>query len=379
MGRLQRAAAEIGIHDSRSLRLKVVATLCAVLSFSSYGTAYAATLGHMTVSLSDPRPSQTGVTYAFTGGDGANPVTSSAIKCIKVVIAASSTSTTAPVGYSGASGSVDAANSTLINSSATGWTLAKSDGASSSGQNNIYQYTNSTGVTPSTTTGATFVLLNITNGSFQNVPYYFRIDTFGNTDCATSPIDNAFPQFIYTSASILSLTVDPTLSFTVNAVAAAQSCDGTTTTTASTPTSIPFGTVTPASNSVVCQDLIAATNATNGYTIYIRYTGAPANALAQTIANSSGSNASPTPFSSAGTEAYGYSTNDSTLGSGTANRFTNPSQGWAALTTTNNEVAYEPTGTTNTTYRIAHQVGISTSTLAGTYQTTVLYTCTPVY
>jgi len=357
-----------------------MATLCITLTFVSYGTAYAATLGHAKAALSDPRPSQTGVTYTFTGGDATSPVTSlSVIRCVKVIIADSTSATSAPTGYSGASGSVDAANSTLINSNATGWTLAKSDGTSSSGQNNIYQYTNITGIAPLTTTGATFILTNLTNGSVENLSYYFRINTYGNTDCSTSPIDNASPHFVYTSSSLLSLTIDATLSFTINAVGSAQSCDGTTTTSASTSTTIPFGTVTSASNAVVCQDLIAATNTTNGYTIYARYTAAPANTLSQTIANASGSNASPAAFSSAGTAAYGYTTNDSSLGTGTANRFTNPSQGWAAMTTSNAEIAYEAAGITAMTYRIGPQAGISTTTNPGNYQTTIIYTCTPVY
>ena len=72
-------------------------------------------------------------------------------------------------------------------------------------------------------------------------------------------------------------------------------------------------------------------------------------------------------------------TNDATLGTGSVNRFTNAGQKWAALTTANAEVAYEPTGVTTATYRIGHQVGISTTTRPGTYQTTIIYTCTPVY
>ena len=128
---------------------------------------------------------------------------------------------------------------------------------------------------------------------------------------------------------------------------------------------------------MVCQDLTAATNATNGYAIYARDTAQPTNALAQTIANHTGTNAAPTAFSGAGTEAYGYTTNDFTLGTGTPGRFN--ANLWAAMTTTNAEVAYEATGVSSTTYRIGHQVGISGTTRPGTYQTTVVYTCTPVY
>jgi len=207
--------------------------------------------------------------------------------------------------------------------------------------------------------------------------YYYKIATFNNVDCATSPIDNAMVQFINTNGSTLSLTVDATLSFTVNAVASSSSCAGGTSNAGSTSTTIPFGTVTAATNGLVCQDLSAATNATNGYTIYIRDTGQPTNGLGQTIIDWTGTNAAPTTFSAAGTEAYGYSTNDATLGTGTAGRFV--ANKFAASTTSNSEVAYEAAGLNSTTYRVAHQAGISTTTLPGTYQTTVIYTCTPVY
>jgi hypothetical protein len=259
------------------------------------------------------------------------------------------------------------------------WSLAKSDGAGSSGQNNIYKYTNSSaGVVPSTGTGATLEADSIVNSSVANTGYYLQLSTYGNTNCTSSLINSSTVTFINTNGSTMSLTIDPTLSFTVGTVSASTSCDGTTTTQASTSNSIPFGTVTSSANGVVCQDLTAATNATNGYTIYTRWSG-PLSSGSNNIANISGSNSSPVAFPAAGTEAYGYTTNDSTLGTGTTNRFTNGGQKWAAMTTSNAEVAYEPTGVTSTSYDIGHQVGISGTTFAGTYTTTVIYTCTPIY
>ncbi|MDB5179205.1 MAG: hypothetical protein JWN01_1148 [Patescibacteria group bacterium] len=328
------------------------------------------------VSLSDPRPGQASVSYTFKGSsaDGAT-----AVKCVQVVWSTTPTGDTAPAGFSGASGSVNAGASTLINSSASGWSLTKSDGAGSTGQNNIYQYTNATGVTPSTTTGATFVLSTITNPNTADTAYYFKLNTYGNTNCSSAAIDNATVGFINTNGSTLSLTVDANLSFSVSGVNNGASCDGATTTGTSTSTTIPFGAVSTASNSVVCQDLVAATNAPSGYTISLRYTGAPQNATSDTIADHSGSNASPSTFSAAGTEAYGYTTDDATLGTGTAGRFTAGGQKWAAATTANAEVAFAAAGTAATTYRIGHQVGISSTTPGGTYSTTIVYICTPVY
>ncbi len=381
MQRAIRAARVLGIHVpeklGRPVRLIFAWAVTAAMALLPVGHVLAAgTLTSTSVSLSDSRPSAASVNYTFRGSsvDGAT-----AIKCVKVVWATTASGDTAPAGFSGASGSVTAASSTLINSSATNWSLAKSDGTSSAGQNNIYQYTNSAaGITPSTTSGATFILAGITNPSTPDIGYFFQLSTYTNTNCISGAVDNATVQFISTNGSQLSLTVDPSLSFTVNAVGSGQACDATTTTQASTSTAITFGSVTPGSNSVVCQDLAAATNASGGYSIYARYTAAPTSGI-NTIADHTGTNTAPSAFSAPGTESYGYTTNDSSLGTGTANRFTNPSQGWAAMTTANAEIGYESASVTNTTYRIGHQAGVSVTTPAGTYTTTIIYTCTPVY
>lgn len=332
--------------------------------------ADAATFSNAKVALSDPRPSQTS-TYTVTVSN----VTSGTIKCIKADFSTSPGSSSAIGNSFSASGaSITAASSTLVNSSSTGWTATPST-------NNI-TYTNSTGITPGTTSGATFVIAGVANASVADTAYWLRFNTYNNIDCSTSPVDNVTMGFIFTNGSTLSLTVDQTLTFTVNAVNASTSCDGGTTTAASTATTIPFGTVSPAANGFVCQDLTASTNATNGYTIYARYTSAPTNGLSQTIADWTGSNGAPTSFPAAGAqEAYGYSTNDASLsnvGNG-VDRFTNGGQKFAAMTTSNAEVAYESAGVNSTTYRIAHQVDVTTLTKPGTYTTTVIYTCTPVY
>jgi hypothetical protein len=375
--RLKRAAEAIGLRTPQNFRNKVSKLTIALVSLMSLGftsgVANAASLTSASVALSDPRPSVVNVNYSFTG----STVTSSLIKCVKVVVSTTSASTVAPTGFSGASATITAASSTLVNSLATGWSLAKTDGVTSAGQNNILSYTNATGVTPTTLTGATYVVAGLTNSSVQDTSYFYAISTYGNTDCASTPVDNALVKFINTNGSTLSLSVDPTLTFTVNAVASGQTCNGAISTAASTSTTIPFGSVSPAANAIVCQDLTASSNATSGYTVYTRYTSKPTNALAQTIADTTGTNAAPTAFSAAGTEAYGYTTNSTTLGTGTPGRFAGGN--WAAETAVNAEVGYTSTGVTSTTYRIGHQVGVALTTKPGTYTTTIIYTCTPIY
>jgi hypothetical protein len=330
----------------------------------------AATLSTASVAISDPRPNAT-ASYTFTGSN----VTTSIIRCLRFEWRDTATGSTVPASLSTAGATLDTnvANTNYIPTPGS-WTLNKP-------ANGTLTLTNAAGETPASAAARKVTFNSIVNGATADTRYWLKVFTYTNVDCSTGQLDNATVLFIYTNGSTLTLTVDQTLSFTVNAVGASQACNGTTTTQASTSTTIPFGTVSSASNGVVCQDLTAATNATNGYTVYARYTAAPTNALSQTIANHTGSNAAPAAFSAAGVEAYGYTTDDATLAgvNPTANRFTSPAQGWAAMTTTNAEVAYSAVGVTTATHRVGHQVGVSTTTEPGTYSTTVIYTLTPVY
>ena len=163
MNRIKKAAEVLGWPSSQKVRIKIVQVTTVIMGVStilfSSGAALATSLANASTSISDPRPSATAVSYTFKGGAAGGLVTSSLIKCVKAIVSNSATTTTAPTGFSGTGATVNAASSTLINSSATGWTLVTSDGTASSGQNNIFTYTNTTGVTPSTTTGATFISL----------------------------------------------------------------------------------------------------------------------------------------------------------------------------------------------------------------------------
>ncbi|QQR52236.1 hypothetical protein IPG36_06775 [bacterium] len=375
MNRLERAALALGVpvvKPNRPLFVKLMALgYVAAQLFLPAGMAHAATFSNARVALSDPQPSATSVTYTTT----VSSVTSGNIQCIKAVFSSSPSSAVAiGNGFTAAGASVTAASSSLVNSTSTNW-------AATPATNQITYVNSGGGITPGTLTGATFVIAGVTNASVANTSYWVFFNTYNNTDCATSPVDNTIVGFIFTQGSQLSLTVDQTLTFTVNAVAGSQACGGGTSTAASTGTTIPFGTVSTAANGLVCQDLTASTNATGGYTIFARYTAAPTNGTGQTIADWTGTTAAPTTFPAAGvTEAYGFTTNDQTLGTGTANRYYNGSAySYAGMPSSNTEVGYESVGVSSTTYRIAHQVGITALTDPGTYNTTVIYTCTPVY
>ena len=393
MNRIKRAAEALGLRYPQNIKdglVKLAALVIGLMAIAYPGIADAGTLSSASVALSDPRPSATSVNYTFTGSS----VTSTNIQCIKAVFSTTATGDTAPTGWSGASGSITAGSSTLVNSLGTNWSLATSDGTSSSGQKNVWKYTNSAGgITPTTLTGATFVMAAITNSSTADTAYWLHMYTFNNTDCASNPVDNATVEFINTNGSTLSLTVDNTLSFTVNPVTSSAginhlSCTGTGSAypdVDSTATTIPFGTVISGVNPRACQRLNAASNSTNGYTIYIRYDHKPQNALSQTISDVTGTNNAPAAFATTDAQGgYGYSTSDTTLtgtagtGAGQNNRF-NTATLYAAATTSNQEVAYESAGVSSTDYFVSHKVGITNTTFPGTYTNTIIYTCTPVY
>jgi len=331
---------------------------------------HAANLTSASVGLSDPRPNAGSSNYTFSGS-GVTIGAPGTIKCVKLLFSDTAAGSTVPAGMLTTGGGVtfDTVNSNYMPTPAS-WAFTHT-------LNGTITLTNAAGEIPASAAARKVVINGITNASTADTKYWLKINTYNNVDCATSPVDSASTQFILTNASTLSLAVDDTLTFTINAVAGGQACNGPTSTAASTATTIPFGTVTSAANAIVCQDLQAATNATNGYTIYARYTAQPTNALAQTVANHTGTNAAPTAFPAAGIEAYGYTTNDATLGTGTPGRFV-PNL-WAGMTTTNAEVAFEAAGVNLTTYRVGHEVGVSLVTHPGTYTTTVIYTCTPTY
>ena len=334
--------------------------------FSLLGKLYAdaAVLTSGSVALSDSRPSTASVTYTI---DFSN-VTTSAIKCIKAVFSTQASGGSVPSGFT-STGAALSGTSDYIPTPAS-WSVDAS-------VNGTVAITYATGETPASASSRTVVLTGITNASTADTAYYLQFSTFNNTNCSSSAVDSSTIAFIYTTGQAVSVTVDSTLTFTVNSVAGSQSVNGATTTVSSTSTTIPFGTVTASANAIAAHDLTISTNSDNGYTTYIRYTG-DLTSGGNTIDDlATYTNASPGAFSAAGTEAFGYTTNDATLGTGTAGRFI--SNKWATFDTTNYEVAYSAGPVSSETTRVGYQVGVGGSTDAGVYTTTVILTATPIY
>jgi hypothetical protein len=342
-------------------RLRIIAAFVVALGMMP-NVAMAAQLNTATLNQSDPRPSQSS-NYSFAMSN----VTASAIKCIKVVLATTSTGTTVPGSLVSTTAAINTGGTNYIVN--TGWTLDATT-------NGTMLYTNASGATPASSSGRTVELDTITNGNTAGTTYYAQFSTYNNVNCSSSPVDNVVIAYQYNAGQAVSITIDPTLTFAVAGVASSGTVNSATTNVTTTSTTIPLGTPTTLQNQIAAQDLSVSTNAGGGYTVYIRYTAAPTSG-SNVLADHTGTNSAPTTFSAAGTEAFGYTTADTTLGTGTAGRFSGNK--WAGFTTSNAEVAYDAAPVTSQTTRVGFQVGIGITTKAGNYISTVIYTCTPVF
>lgn len=344
----------------RILSFVFVILLVVVVGVLQVGQIYAGSLSTSSVSLTNSIPGQTGVGYTFTF----TPQLTTAIKQINFVYCtAASGSCTTPTGLTTTAG----VQGTPTGISGSTYTTT----FTTNGTMSLVVTTPTTQVVQAITVPYT----TITNPTSEGT-YYIRITTYSDT--GTTVIDTNTVAFAITSGQAVSLSVDPSLSFSVAGVTSGGTVNGATTNTTSTSTTVPLGTVTTSTNAIAAQDLTVTTNAGHGYTVYIEYTAKPTSG-SNTIADTTGTNASPVTFPSAGTAAFGYTTNASALGTGTANRFTSAGNVWAAFTASNLEVAYSNTSVSSQTTRIGYQAGISGTTPAGTYTTTVVLTATPTY
>ncbi|MCL4367511.1 hypothetical protein M1563_05085 [Patescibacteria group bacterium] len=322
----------------------------------------AAALSGGSLSLSDSQPSASSVSYTLNWSG----VTTSAIKCVKVVFSDAASGGSAPTGM--VTSGVGLSGSSDYMPTPGSWSAA-------SAQAGTVTVTYNSGETPASASDRTIILTGITNGSSAGTTYFAQFSTYNNTDCSSSAVDSGTISYVYTSGQAVSLTVDPAISFSISSVDSGQSVNSSTTTVTTTSTTVPFSTVDDQNNAIAAQTLTVSTNAGSGYTVYARYSAAPSNGT-HNITDFTGTNASPSSFSAAGTEAFGYTTESTSL-SGTADRFSGGK--WAKFTTSDAEVAHSAAAVSSDATKIGYQVGVSGDTPAGSYTTTVILTATPSY
>ena len=323
----------------------------------------AAALNTASITLGDPRTTTTSTYTVQASGFS----TGTTINCIQLDVGTAVDGT----GDAGLDLSSITLDSTTI-PSAGSWTVGSVDGATDQ-----LQATLVAGATPNAS--GNIVWGGVVNGATEGTTYFGLLETFANTDCSTGgAVDSVAMAFIYKNGELVSLTIDPSLTFTCAGVASGQEIypvggASLNKTVLSNASGIDHGaTVNSTTNGISSHDLTTSTNASGGLNVYVRHTGLLENAATDTIADGSLSAAS---FPAPGTEAWAWTTDDDDVGS-----FNNAGTGlWTSFNTTNAVIASAPGSQASTTDRVGHQVGVAGDTAAGTYTTTIVYTAVAVY
>lgn len=128
--------------------------------------------------------------------------------------------------------------------------------------------------------------------------------------------------------------------------------------------------------------LTTSTNAYNGYTIYGKEDQALTSSVG-TISDFASPNSAPTTWSGTG---FGYNTSDTNLGgSGGTSRFSGSKYaGFTQSSSTNGDPVADDPGpllspVSNETFTVSYRVTTNSTTKAGTYKNTIIYTIVPVY
>ncbi len=191
--------------------------------------------------------------------------------------------------------------------------------------------------------------------------------------------DSGLTKVAIIAGVTVTATVAESLSFSISNVASSESVNGATTNVATVSgDAVTFGTIAVGANKIAAHDLVVGTNATGGYTVTVKYTTKLQISGGNDIDDLTAANDDPAVFP-ASTEGFGYTTEDSTLGTGTAARFTDVGNEWAKYTTSPLEVAYSSGPVSSETTRVGYQAGIEADTPAGDHSTVIIYVATPIF
>jgi len=353
----------------RNVRMIVALSLVALSFFINPQSGYAAALTAASVTLSDSRPSQASVTYTI----GFTFPGTTAISCIEAKFTTTATGSTVPTAMT----TTSAAKGTMSGGGLTSASWVTTDVAT----NGTVRLKHAT-TEASTATAFSLGWTTITNTSTAGT-FFAQITTYTASGACTTALDTVTVALTTTAAVTVSATVDPSLTFTVAGIAASTAYKGALTTSAGcvdTATAVTFPSAMSTSTNYECaQSLTTSTNGVGGYTVTARGTVAGDDLVsgANTITDHTGTNASPAAFGAA-TEAFGYTTNDGVLGTGTTTRFS-ADDTFAGLTNSALEVAYSATAVSAQAINVGYKIRFGGVTESGTYTGTVIYVATPVF
>ena len=208
-------------------------------------------------------------------------------------------------------------------------------------------------------------------GPRVNTVYFFRLYDVSSDEALVA--STSYPSLV---------TEGGALTFTVEGIAAGQSTEGVVTDVATTPTSIPFGSVPFDTDYEAAYRLTVDVNATEGYQMFMFANQDLLDSYGNRIEPITGSNQSPLAWSTgcgvAAVGCIGYHVGDDAL-SGGSTRFS-PNDTYAALsTTTPEEVMFSSQPTINESSDIVFKIRVSDKQPAGLYQNDVIFISVPIF
>jgi len=347
------------------------------------------TISARKITISDSRPTETGVTYTFTGTHSGDTV-----KCLELSFCTTATGDcTGPTGFT-------AANGVVNDSGWVSWDVIGTDRwDTGSFIATRVRYTYATGQAGGA--GYAFSTATITNPTNEET-YYARAVSYSDANCATA-VDSGVTAFAIVYGVTVSATVSETLDFAISAVANADCStyfgvlDG----PASTASTVAYGTLTsPNTFYHGCNDLTVSTNAGSaGYGVTVQETTSLLESGGKTIDDSTGDSNSmdetttSTWATAANNPGFGYACGNV---SGTDCLMTSTSwyKQFACKGTQGSEAATCDPGAGSETsqtvmlnggavnasqVRIEYKLTIDGIQEAGAYSNTIVYIATPTY
>ncbi len=327
----------------------IIASAFLAATLAASGSATAATSASITKDTSNAVPGETAVTETLSLS---NVDTTQAIACVKGTWSLAANGTGSIPGFVAGSG-------------------ATLSGFSPSGASTAYNASGFTTTFTATNPPAAFSVAatGITNGTTPNTTYFTTFTTFSDTGCTTA-VNTAVAGFVYTPSTVVSVDVEPTMTFTV--APRPTYCGLQTTpggsfqyTTPADAAHVNLGRINISTVGQGAHNLTVATNAARGAAVYVRGDHASNNLRSPTATPFPDTNGPPI----AGTSNFTYTVSNIHNGLNTT---------WKALSATNTEAAWSSSlGFVDQC--IGFSAAASASVPAGTYQATVYYTAVPSF
>lgn len=210
------------------------------------------------------------------------------------------------------------------------------------------------------------------SGANVNTVYFFRaFDVVASSSVPLNTGEN-YPSLV---------TGGTTLEFAIDGLSAGTTTEGETTSVATTPTSVPFGTLALNTPKAAAHRLTVTTNGTQGYKVYAYERQQLLSENGSTIDPVSGTNITPQSWasgcSSSAASCYGYHTGEDVL-EGNSTRFA-ANDTFAQFESSPREIAFNDGPVNNKTTDIVYRIVARDLQESGSYSANIVYIVTPVF